>query len=217
MDQPVNHYWQLRLHALQENLIKNHFDAYVAADTDAARKLLLEQLLPQFNIRSISFGGSMTLTGSGIYTALLAQTHWPVIDTFEKDISPEAKHEQRRQALLADLFITGTNAVTDNGQLVNLDMIGNRVAAVTFGPRLVVILVGRNKIVADVPAAMAHIKRYTAPTNALRLDKRTPCAQTGRCQECNSPDRICNHWTITEKSFPKGRIKVILINQDLGL
>jgi L-lactate utilization protein LutB len=217
MDQPVNHYWQLRLHTLQENLIKNHFDAYLADDGDAARKLVLEQLLPQFNIRNISFGGSMTLTGSGLYAALTAQTRWPVIDTFEKEITLEAKHERRRQALLADLFITGTNAITERGQLVNLDMIGNRVAALTFGPRVVIILVGRNKVVSDLPAAMTRIKHYTAPANALRLDKRTPCAQTGCCQECNGPDRICNHWTITEKSFPKGRIKVVLINQDLGL
>ncbi len=217
MDQPIEHYWQLRLDALQENLTKNHFDAYRVNDVAAAQKLLLEQLLPQYEIRSIAFGGSMTLIGSGIYAALLAQTRWPIIDTFEKEIDLEAKQERRRQALLSDLFITGTNAVTEKGQLVNLDMIGNRVAALTFGPRLVIVLVGRNKVVADLPAAMARIKNYAAPANALRLDKRTPCAQTGHCQECNSPDRICNHWSITEKSFPKGRIKVVLINQDLGL
>lgn len=217
MDQPIQKYWQLRLRALQENLIKNHFEAYLVDNAEAARRLVLEELLAKSDIRTIAFGGSMTLTESGIYAGLLAQTRWALIDTFEKAISPEAKQERRRNALHADAFITGTNAVTEKGQLVNLDMIGNRVAALAFGPRLVIVLLGRNKLVADLPAAMTRIKQYAAPANALRLDKHTPCAQTGRCQECNTPDRICNSWSITEKSFPKGRIKVVLINRDLGL
>jgi len=140
-----------------------------------------------------------------------------VLDTYDKKASPEEIMARRRQALLADLFITGANAVTETGKLVNLDMIGNRVAAITFGPRNVVILAGRNKIVPDVEEAMVRIKEYTAPTNAMRLDKKTPCAKTSYCEECKSPDRICNHWTITEKSFPKGRIKVVLVNEALGI
>jgi len=116
-----------------------------------------------------------------------------------------------------DLFITGTNAVTETGKLVNLDMYGNRVAAITFGPRNVVICVGRNKIVADIEDAMFRIEDYAAPANAMRLDKKTPCVEDSRCSDCSSPDRICNTWTITEKSFPKGRVKIILINEDLGL
>ncbi len=135
---------------------------------------------------------------------------------FDKDVSNEEKAELRRQALLVDLFITGTNAVTETGTLVNLDMYGNRIAAITFGPKNVVILVGRNKIVADVDEAMFRIKNYAAPINSMRLDKKTPCAKTSYCDECNSPDRICNTWTITEKSFPKGRVKVVLINEDMG-
>ena len=95
-------------------------------------------------------------------------------------------------------------------------MIGNRVCGLTFGPRHVVVLVGRNKIVPDIEEAMFRIKNYAAPVNAMRLGKKTPCAETSYCQECKSPDRICNTWTITEKSLPKGRIKVILINEDLG-
>jgi L-lactate utilization protein LutB len=124
--------------------------------------------------------------------------------------------ELRRQALLVDLFITGANAVTETGKLVNLDMYGNRVAGITFGPKHVVILVGRNKIVGDVEEAMWRVKDYAAPVNALRLEKKTPCVKTSYCEECRSPDRICNTWTITEKSFPKGRVKVILINKEMG-
>ena len=125
--------------------------------------------------------------------------------------------ERRRQALQADLFITGTPAVTETGQMENLDMIGNRIGALTFGPKWVIVLVGRNKIAADLDEAMFRVKNYVAPVNSMRLDKKTPCVKTSYCEECKSPDRICNTWTITEKSFPKGRVKVVLINEDLGL
>ena len=100
---------------------------------------------------------------------------------------------------------------------MNLDMTGNRVAAITFGPKNVIILVGRNKIVPDDEEASYRIKDYAAPANAMRLDKKTPCVKTSYCEDCKSPDRVCNTWTITEKSFPKGRIKIVLINDVLGL
>jgi hypothetical protein len=97
-------------------------------------------------------------------------------------------------------------------------MVGNRVAALTFGPRHVVVVVGRNKIVRDLDEAMQRIKTYAAPVNAIRHPGlKTPCVKTASCTDCNSPDRICNTWTITEKSFPKDRVKVILVNQDVGL
>jgi L-lactate utilization protein LutB len=140
-----------------------------------------------------------------------------MIDTLDKQVSFEELIERRRKSLLVDLFITGTNAVTEDGQLVNLDMLGNRVAALTFGPKHVVVVVGRNKIVPSVDEAMFRVKNIAAPANAMRLDKKTPCVKTSYCEECKSPDRICNTWTITEKSYPKGRVKVVLVNQDLGL
>jgi len=159
----------------------------------------------------------MTFTSTGIYDAVKGLPDLQVLDVFDKSLAPEKALELRRQALLVDLFISGTNAVIETGELVNLDMYGNRVAAITFGPKNVVVLVGRNKIVPDLDTAMFRVKNYVAPTNAMRLDKKTPCVKTSYCEDCNSPDRICNSWTITEKSFPKGRIKVVLINEDLGL
>jgi hypothetical protein len=87
----------------------------------------------------------------------------------------------------------------------------------TFGPSWVIIVVGRNKIVSDLEEAMFRVKNYAAPANSMRLDKKTPCVKTSYCEECKSPDRICNTWAITEKSFPKGRVKIILINENLGL
>ena len=140
-----------------------------------------------------------------------------ILDTFDRSKSPEENMEIRRRSVLADLFITGTNALTEGGLLVNLDMLGNRACSINFGPKHVVILVGRNKIVSELDDAMYRVKNYAAPANAMRLEKKTPCVKTSYCEDCKSPDRICNVWTITEKSFPKGRIKVVLINQDLGL
>ena len=105
-----------------------------------------------------------------------------------------------------------------DGKLVNLDMVGNRTAAITFGPRHVIICVGRNKLVPNVAAAMERIKNYAAPINAIRHSGiKTPCIKTGHCMDCKSLDRICNSWTITEKCWPRHRIRVILIHQDLGL
>ncbi len=217
MDHPVRHYWHLRLEQIRERLEKNKFEAHVAADPQEAVQLILEQIIPASAPKCISWGGSMTFAKSGLYQRLKECRAYTLLDTFDKSIPAADLYERRRQALLSDLFITGTNAVTDKGQLVNLDMIGNRVGALTFGPKIVIVMAGRNKLVPDLDAAMKRIKQFTAPANVLRLDKKTPCAKTGSCHDCSSPDRICNYWTVTEKSFPEGRIKVVLINQDLGL
>jgi hypothetical protein len=176
------------------------------------------EIIPEIKPRSISWGGSMTFLASGIYDSLKKSKEYDILDTYDrKRYTQEEVAERRRQALLTDLFITGTNAITETGHLVNLDMIGNRAGAITYGPKNVIILAGRNKIVADLEDAMNRIKNYAAPVNAMRLDMKTPCVKSGRCADCKSPARICNSWTITEKSFPKGRIKVVLINQDVGL
>jgi hypothetical protein len=160
----------------------------------------------------------MTLEATGILRMLADRPDIALIRTFESGIASETLMERRRQALLVDVFFSGSNAVTEEGQLVNLDMVGNRVGGITFGPKQVVLLVGRNKIVPDLESAVQRIKSHAAPANAVRHDTlRTPCRKTALCMDCVSPDRICNTWVITEKSFPEGRITVILINQDLGL
>lgn len=217
MERPMERYWQMRLAEVKKALEGNNFEVFLAANGAEAKKTVLEEIIPRSGAKSCSWGGSMTFTSTGLYDALKDSQEMEVVDTFDKNASDAEKLDRRRRALLVDLFITGTNAVTEAGQLVNLDMYGNRIAAITFGPREVVILVGRNKIVPDLEEAMLRIKSYAAPTNAMRLDKNTPCTRTSRCEECNSPHRICNTWTITEKSFPKGRVKVVLIDEDLGL
>ena len=217
MDKPIENYWTLRLANVKETLEGNNFEVFIAENAQSAKQIVLEQILPATGAKSVSWGGSVTFVGTGLYESLRTRPGMEVIDTYEKGIPPEQMYERRRQALLADIFLTGANAVTETGKLVNLDMTGNRVAALTFGPRNVVVVVGRNKIVPDLEEAMLRVKNYTAPANAMRLDKHTPCVKTSYCEECRSPDRICNTWTITEKSFPKGRIRIVLINEDLGL
>jgi len=217
MDQPIENYSKLRLTDLKTALESNNFDVYLAENKQAACETVLKDIMPKLNARTISWGGSMTFIDTGLYNQLKENSDLEVLDTFDKKIPAEEFLERRRQALLVDLFITGTNAVTETGQLVNLDMIGNRIGALTFGPKWVIVLVGRNKIAADLDEAMFRVKNYVAPVNSMRLDKKTPCVKSSYCQECKSPDRICNTWTITEKSFPKGRVKVVLINEDLGL
>ena len=216
MQDPVTPFWNLRLEAAKAALEKNNFEVHIAAGREAASELVLKTLLPAIAPSSISWGGSKTFVESGLYERLKAADGLTVLDTYDTALNDEEKLERRRQSLLVDLFVTGTNAITANGHLVNLDMIGNRIAGLTFGPRHVIVLAGRNKLVADLEAAWERIKAYAAPVNCMRLDKQTPCAKTGFCQDCKSPQRICNTWTITEKSYPQGRVRIVLINEDLG-
>jgi L-lactate utilization protein LutB len=217
MDKPIENYWRIRLEEVKKALESNNFEVHLAETNSDAKRIVMEEILPATGARRISWGGSITFAATGVYQGLKDSTDFEILDTSDRTVSPEEFVERRRQALLVDLFITGTNAVTESGALVNLDMQGNRVGAIAYGPKHVVILVGRNKICEDLDEAMMRIKNYAAPVNAMRLDKKTPCVKTSYCEECSSPDRICNVWTITEKSFPKGRIKVVLINEDLGL
>ncbi len=216
MKTPIQHYWKTRLNDVKIELENNNFSVYLANSALNAKDIVQNEILPTINVKTVSWGGSITFIETGLYSAIKDNPNFDTLDVFNKNLAPEDAIELRRQALLTDLYITGTNAVTETGKLVNLDMYGNRIAAITFGPKNVIILVGRNKIVTDVEEAISRIKSYAAPVNSMRLDKKTPCAKSAICEDCKSPERICNTWTITEKSFPKGRTKIILINEDLG-
>ncbi|MGA8240575.1 MAG: lactate utilization protein, partial [Desulfobacterales bacterium] len=181
MDKPIEIYWKIRLEKLKKALEANNFEVYLSDSAAEAKSLVLDTIIPATKPASVAWGGSMTVVSSGLYTALKDRSDLEVLDTFDNKISAEAMSERRRQALLVDLFITGTNAVTESGQLVNLDMFGNRIGGITFGPRHVVILVGRNKLVPDLEEAFFRIKNYVAPVNAMRLDKKTPCVKTSFC------------------------------------
>ncbi len=160
--------------------------------------------------------GSMTAVHMGLWEAIGKIPKVEVIDPFQPGLSFEDSLEPRRKGLLADVMITSTNAITLDGKLVNLDGLGNRVAAMIFGPQKVILVVGMNKVVPDVETAMARTKHYAAPVNAVRMNIQAPCAQTGICADCRTPARFCNIWTVIEGQRIKGRIHVKLIGEDLG-
>jgi hypothetical protein len=216
-DTSLDEFWRIKLTEVQKSLQARKFGAHIAENADQTRELVLSEILPSIEFTSMSWGDSMTLAATRLIQEIPARHDVQLIQTFEADVPRPEIIERRRQALLVDLFLTGTNALTEDGRLINLDMVGNRVSGITFGPRHVIICIGRNKIVPGLHAGMARIKHLSAPANALRHGFKTPCATTGKCHECSSPQRVCNTWTITECSFPAQRIQVVLINQDLGL
>lgn len=200
-----------------DRLRKNGFEVILAPDEATAGAILrerIETLAPA----SVSFGDSMTLYATGTVAWLRSQQQFPLIDTFEAGVPFRQLIERRRQALLCDTFLTGINAVTLTGELHWLDMIGNRIAPIAFGPRHVLLVAGRNKIVADTQAAYERIRTQAAPQNVARHEGMvTPCAKTGVCYDCSSPHRICNQRLILHKCHPAGRITVVLIDRELGL
>jgi L-lactate utilization protein LutB len=216
MKNPIKNYWNLKLESVKENLEKNNFEVFIAQDAKQAKNIALNDIISKLDIKTVSWGGSMSFIATGLFHELKDNPELEVLNTFNKKLTPEEMLELRRQSLLVDLFVTGTNAVTQDGHLVNLDMVGNRVAAIMWGPKNVLLIIGRNKICINFEEAMFRIKNYAAVVNTMNLDKKTPCVKTGTCHDCSSPERICNYWTITEKSFIKKRIKIILVNEDLG-
>lgn len=139
------------------------------------------------------------------------------IDRNIPGLTPEQVFHLRRETLLCDVFLCSTNAITRDGKLVNIDGIGNRLAALTFGPRKVIVVAGVNKIAKDVEQALERVRDYAAPLHARRRAHKTPCVRTGACSDCRSPDRICCVTTIVEFQKEKDRMTVILVGEDLGL
>jgi len=160
--------------------------------------------------------GSMTTVGMGLWEAISALPEVDLIDPYQPELSPEEGLELRRQGLTADIMIASTNAITLDGRLVNLNGMGNRVAAMAFGPKKVILVVGMNKVAPDLESAVTRVKHYAAPVNAIRFKVETPCVETGLCQDCRSAQRICNMWSIIEGHMIKDRIHVKLVGEFLG-
>ncbi|MCQ2554945.1 MAG: lactate utilization protein, partial [Clostridia bacterium] len=130
--------------------------------------------------------------------------------------TPEEAQEIMRNALLSDVFLMSTNSMTEDGELFNIDGRGNRLAALIYGPKEVFIVLGTNKIVKNLDEAYKRVRHTVAPMNAKRLGSKTPCAVTGHCSECKGPNSICCHMLTTRNSFIPGRIKIFIINEELG-
>lgn len=200
-----------------KSLENNGFEVWKVGSIGDGANLFFNEIMPKLNPKTVSYADSMTVNSAGIISRLKLNKEINLIDIMDENMSWKEQIGARKAALQVDLFITGTNAVTAKGYLVNLDMIGNRIAGITFGPRNVLIMIGINKITSDLEAAMKRVKEI-APINARRHPAlKVPCIKGGKCVDCNSPYRICNTWMITEKSYPKGRIKIILIDEEVGL
>jgi L-lactate utilization protein LutB len=189
------------------------FEAWYFDETQEAVEKVLS-LIPKTD--TVSWGGSLTVAGLGL-TNLVTEKGYKVLDR-DKAASKEERIEIMRQALLCDTFLTGTNAISEDGQLVNIDGGGNRVAAMTFGPKQVIITAGMNKVTKTLDDALTRVRTRAAPFNMQRFGNfKTPCAETGSCGNCTSPDSICTFIMTTRLCKPPGRIKIILIGKDLGL
>lgn len=197
---------------LVENLKKRNMDAYYCATKDEALAKALE-LIPKGDV--VSWGGSETLNQIGLIEEVKKRNK--VIDRAAA-ATVEEKQELMHQALLCDTYLMSSNAVSQDGQLVNIDGNGNRCAALIYGPKSIVMIVGMNKVAADLDAAMSRARNTAAPANVQHFPGiKTPCAVTGVCANCMSPETICCQFVITRFSRVPGRIKVVFVGESLGL
>lgn len=200
---------------LLDRLRANNMHGYIVSNREEAKRLALE-LIPDG--ATIAMGNSLTLREIGLFDAI-TNGDFNVINQFEQGISPEENLKRRKAGLLADVYLTSTNAITLDGELVNIDGKGNRVAAMMFGPDRVIIVAGENKIAANLAEAWTRLKEKTAPALSKRLGRATPCVTTAKCANCASPERICRLYTVIGGQMPadKDRIQVILVREHLGI
>lgn len=206
----------VRLASVAEKLRARGFEAEVCATREEARARVMAFAE---SAKSVGFGGSLSVACLNL-TRELRETGKEILNHGFPNLTPEERMEIMRRQLTCDLFLASSNAVTEDGVLVNIDGNGNRVAAMFFGPRQVVLVVGRNKLVTGgVHGALARIAAVAGPVNAHRLGRKTPCAATGRCAECSGvcPESICRVTTIIKQRPSVTPITVLLVNEDLGL
>ena len=194
-----------------KNMEKKNLEAYYCATSaEAVEKAL--SLMPEG--ASITWGGSESIKECGLMDAIQA-ANYELIDRTDAKTPEEDRIMYSRQ-VMADFFLMSSNAITIDGELVNIDGRANRVSLLCWGPQNVIVIAGINKIASDVESAIQRVRDAAAPPNTVRLNKNTPCAQTGRCGNCYSPDCICSQIVITRRSSTPKRIKVILVGEELG-
>lgn len=207
MDKNVKMANKIKMERIIQNLRKRNMEGYYCETAEDARDKI-RSLIGENAV--VSWGGSVTLDQLDIkkeFSNVIDATAAP----------PEKMYEERRKTLTADVYLTSTNAITMEGELVNIDGVGNRVAAMCFGPEKVIVVAGANKIAEDEAAAIARIKTDACPPNCLRLGKKTPCALTGKCGQCLTPGQtICSYTVTTRFNSIPDRMHVILVNEVLG-
>lgn len=195
-----------------KNLAKRNMEGYFAGTKEEAVKLIMEKFLTDG--KSVSFGGSMSLKESGLMDAL--QKSGCIVYDRAAAKTPEEMRQMKANMINSDYFLMSTNAITLDGELVNIDGYANRVSFLCYGPESVIILAGMNKVVSSVEDGVRRVRDIASPPNTVRLGKNTPCAKTGRCGDCFSDDCICSQFVITRRSGIKNRIKVVLVAEELG-
>lgn len=218
-DNVIKARYQLLATKIIKNLQSRKFEAYYFDNaTDAVKKAL--SLIPEHS--SVSWGGSVTLEEIGLIDQIY-QGNFTIIDR-DKAQTTDERYNLMRQSLLCDTYLTSFNAISEDGVLVNVDSVGNRVAAITFGPKSVLAVIGMNKVCKTVEDAIERARTYVAPVNAQRcsLDpflhspKKTPCLINGACGNCKSENCICSYIIETRMCKTEGRIKIILVGESLG-
>ena len=194
-----------------EAFAKRNFDAYYCPTKEEALEKALS-LIPKDDV--ISWGGSVSINEIGLRPYVL-EHGYKVINRDDAKDMPE-RMEIMRQALLCDTFIMSSNAATQDGQLFNIDGNGNRVAALCYGPKQVIVILGMNKIMPTVESAIARARSVAAPINVQRFGGETPCATLGMCMDCRRTDSICSDFVLTRYSKPAKRIKVIIVGENIG-
>jgi hypothetical protein len=209
-----------RVMDLIERLGANNIPARYARDRAEALETIMS-MIPEGSV--VGFGDSLTLRQIGVVDAL-RRGDYTFLDPWSPGIDPEESMRLKRRALTSDVFVTGTNALTLDGRIVNVDGHGNRVAAMLFGPAKVIIAAGTNKIVRDLDEALERIRNRAAVLNVRRhkeFDPAPPCANTGVCSDCSSPWRICNKTVIIDRQYDNTRYKpvitVVIVGEDLGI
>ena len=212
MATPKQLYYEKRGKILVKNLQSRHFEAYYCADKEEALKKALE-LIPEG--ASVGWGGAMSCEQIGLMEALKTGNYREMDRSLAK--TPEEREQMMHDMLRADVFLTGANGLSLDGQMVNIDGLGNRVAAIVYGPKNIIVVAGMNKVEDTLEAAVTRARTVAAPSNNQRFDNDNPCSVTGACGNCKNVACICNHIVVTRHCRPVGRIKFILVGEDLGL
>lgn len=207
---------ELRNERLGQKMVKlmerRHFEAFYCATAEEAKRKVNELIVDG---SSVTWGGTMTVRDLGIPEMLKQRG---TLQVWDRDLvtKPEEKEEMYQRAFRADYYLSSANAVTEDGVIVNIDGNGNRVAAITWGPKHVIFVIGMNKVAQDAEAALKRARSTASPINAARFDIQTPCQLDGQCHNCNSPQSICNFIHFLRNSSKPDRIKVVLVGESLG-
>ena len=211
MDNNLKWVNEIKINRTLEALRKNNMEGYlINTENELIHKI--QELVNEGS--KVSLGGSMTLFETKIMEHLRSG-RYELLDRYKEGLTADEIKEIYRKSFFCDAYFTSTNAITEEGELYNVDGNGNRVAAMLYGPDKVIVIAGVNKIVKDINEAIYRVENLAAPANAKRLNRKTPCTVTGKCMNCNSPERICREYTVIRKPVPN-RIFVLLFNEEYG-